>query len=163
MANLAACCGSLACVANLTTYAGPIVRHVENARINGLASLNVALNGALALSDLGGGVGCEPDDVFRVAKLARRREAPAFTLISTLSSLGMQQSGREAMAEYHDREAVAENNASRLKRLRLARDADAAAQSAEATRAPPKARRAKASTAPDEGLHPDQLDTEGNG
>ena len=70
------------------------------------------------------------------------------------------QAGREAMADYRAREAAADDNAHRLKGLRLARDAEAAGQDTQEPMAAPKARRAKKAAAPDEGLHPDQLTTE---
>ena len=53
------------------------------------------------------------------------------------------QDGREATADYRAREAAADDNAHRLKGLRLARDAEAADQDTKELMAAPKARRAK--------------------
>ena len=69
------------------------------------------------------------------------------------------QAGREATADYRAREAAADDNAHRLKGLRLARDAEAAGQETQEPMAAPKVRRAKKVAAPDEGLRPDQLTT----
>jgi hypothetical protein len=73
------------------------------------------------------------------------------------------QAGREATADYRAREAAADDNAHRLKGLRLARDAEAADQAANARAPVAKARRARKATRPDEGLRPDQLTTESDG
>ncbi len=72
------------------------------------------------------------------------------------------QAGREATADYRAREAAADDNAHRLKGLRLARDAEAAADDTGAPAPAPKARKAK-KVAPDEGFLPDQLTTESDG
>ena len=71
------------------------------------------------------------------------------------------QSGREATANYRARETAADDNANRLKVLRLAREAEAA--DAQLPTTAPKAGRANKATAPDEGLRPDQLTTENDG
>ena len=70
-------------------------------------------------------------------------------------------SGREAMADYRARETAADDNANRLKGLRLARDAEAAAQEARTPAPAPK--RAKKATAPGKGRHPDHLTPEKDG
>ena len=74
-------------------------------------------------------------------------------------------SGREAMAEYRARETAADDNANRLKALRLVRNAEAAAKVEEegAPTVVPRARRTKAVKAPDQGLRPDQVTTENDG
>ena len=73
------------------------------------------------------------------------------------------QSAREAMADYRARETAADDNADRLKTLRLTRDAEIAAEAADEPTAGPKARKATEIARPDEGLRPDQLTTENDG
>ncbi len=72
------------------------------------------------------------------------------------------QAGQMAMADYRAREIAADDNAHRLKGLRLARDAEAADQDPQEPMAAPEARKAKRA-ALDQGPRPDQLTTENDG
>lgn len=94
------------------------------------------------------------DDPNQSAKEALAEEKRALTETKA-------QSGREATADYRAREAAADDNANRLKVLRLAREAEAADTQLPTTA--PKARRAKKTTARAFVSRPDQLTTENDG
>ena len=94
-----------------------------------------------------------PDEPSDKEEKAKKKQAQAETKA---------QAGREATADYRAREAAADDNAHRLKGLRLARDAEAADQDPQEPMAAPEARKTK-KVAPDEGFRPDQLTAENDG
>ena len=94
-----------------------------------------------------------PDEPSDKEAKAKKKQAQAETKA---------QDGREATADYRAREAAADDNAHRLKGLRLARDAEAADQDLQELMAAPEARKAKRA-ALDQGPRPDQITTENDG